>query len=124
MPFDMMDGDRIKGETDFPELRIWREETEITDLRIPQGLEIGFDQRGLLRSAAGIVVFDDNSGRAFKFGDQTARRFQVDIIIVGKFFSLELFGGSQTFELATHGDIKPGMLVRILSITQFLLAAQ
>ncbi len=48
----------------------------------------------LFGGAAGIVVLDDDSGGAAKLGDQAARGFEIDEIIVGEFFALELVGSS------------------------------
>ena len=37
-------------------------------------------------------MLDDDGGRALEFGGEAARGFEIDEIIVGEFFALELVG--------------------------------
>ncbi len=79
-------------------------------------LEIGVQQSRLLSSAARIVVLDDDGGGIFEFRGEAARRFEVNEIVVGQFFPLQLLGCSETFRRFSRRNVKRGCLVRIFSI--------
>src|SRR5207249_4873664 len=80
--------------------------------------------RGLFRRTAGIVVLDDYRSGILELSSQAARRFQIDEVVVGKLFSLQLFCRGQTFWGAARRNVQRRGLVGIFSVTQFLLAAQ
>src|SRR5262249_4624472 len=61
-----------------------------------QGFQVCVSERGALGGAARIVVLDDDGGGIAKFGREAARGFEVDEIVVGEFFSLELACGGES----------------------------
>ncbi len=89
-----------------------------------EGGVVGVEESGLFGGAAGIVVLDDDGGGAIEFGDEAAGGFEVDVIIVGKFFALELFGGGEAGGRLAGGDVECGGLVGIFSVAKFLFAAK
>ncbi len=67
-------------------------------------------------------MLDDDRGGLVKFRSDASRRFQIDEIIVGKFFSLKLFRSGQTGGRFTSGDVQCGGLMRIFAVAQRLQA--
>ncbi len=69
-------------------------------------------------------MLNDYGNGILEFRGQAAGRFQIDEIVVRKFFALELFGCGQTFRGAARRHVQSRSLVGIFSVTQFLPAPQ
>src|SRR4029077_20404082 len=69
---------------------------------------------------ARIVVLDDDCGWFLKFGGEAARRLEIDEVVVGEFFALQLFGCGQSARCFSRGYIESGSLMRVYAIAQWL----
>ena len=63
-------------------------------------------------------MLDDDGGRLAEFGGEAACGFEVDEVVVGKLFALELFGGSEARWRGRRRNVKRGGLVRIFAVAQ------
>ena len=81
-----------------------------------EGAHVGFRNRLPDRKAARVGVFDDGAGRFVEFLRQVPGALQVDDIVVGKFFALNLLGigHAETRTIGVHRRL----LVRVLAVAQ------
>ena len=89
-----------------------------------QCLQIRIQERFALGRPAGIVVLDDHCSGLAEFGREASCRFKVDIIVVGKLFTLKLFRRREPGERGARGHVKRRSLVRIFSVAQRTLLPQ
>ena len=66
-------------------------------------------------------MLDNDRGGLQEFSGNAARGFQIDKVVVGKFFSLKLLRRCQSCRRFSRGNIKRSGLVRIFTVAQWLL---
>ena len=69
-------------------------------------------------------MLDDDGGGMAEFRREASRRFQVDVIVIGKLFSLELFGSCKATWGGPGRNIERRGLMRVLAVAQRLLHLQ
>ena len=88
-----------------------------------EGFQIGLGITASDRHAAGVGVFDNDTGRLLvKLVDTLQRSISIVDVVVGKLLALELLGSSDTPGCDTGLDIESRGLVRVFTVTEFLLA--
>src|SRR5262249_61262542 len=75
-----------------------------------------FVQVGSLSNAAGVRMFQNGQRRLLirKFGDEIRGSGQIEDVVIGKLFPVELY------EIIVESAVKGGGLVRVFAISQWL----
>src|SRR5207253_4027081 len=83
-------------------------------------LDVSLAKRRTNCSTARVRVFDDAAGGRFEFLRQIPGRFQINDVVVRKFFALKLSCGSYSKRRLSSPSVERSTLMRIFAIPQAL----
>lgn len=75
-------------------------------------------------SAAGVVVLDDGDSWHLDAADDGQSAVEVEEVVVGEFFAVELLSGDEAGAAAAAGLIDGATLVRVLAVAEFGLTIE